>query len=403
MAKNKAIFSFKDMVGSIDGIIKKTPILRETAKSAAKRGTIPTGIYVLNAALSGSLWGGVPDNRITIFGGVSGSGKSFLCYNLVREFQKKGGSVIYIDTEFAIELDQLPNYGIDISEDKFMLMRSNIIEDLKIFTTQFLDNLKEQKAEGKEIGKVMIILDSIGQMGSRKEVEDALSGKEKADFTKSKALGSFFRIINSDLGFLQIPMVCTNHTYLTMDMYPQEKMKGGEGAYYSASTVCFLAKSKLRDDNQDELDLNQSGIIVTAKMVKNRMAKPKKVKFEISFVSGSNPFIGLDWWCNEENYEQIGIAKGKMVGDKFVAGGNRWYVRHLGTHVPFVDIFTERVFTKEVLDGMEPVINDYFRYKSLTEIGEIQKKIETAKANSTSPELLDGEIDSSKFFEDDDE
>jgi hypothetical protein len=192
-------------------------------------------------------------------------------------------------------------------------------------------------------------------------------------------------------------------THNTMDMYPTEKMKGGEGAYYSASTVCFLSKSKLKDENQDELDINQSGIIVTAKMVKNRMAKPKKVKFEISFVSGSNPYIGLDWWCTPENFEQIGVAKGKMVGNQFVPGGNRWYVRHLGKHVPIAELFSPQVFTKEVLDGMEPVINEYFRYKSLTEIDEIQKKIEDAKGEFDEEELYPEDMDSSKFFEDDED
>jgi hypothetical protein len=79
--------------------------------------------------------------------------------------------------------------------------------------TQLLDGLKEQKDAGNEVQKFIIFIDSVGQLGSRKEVEDALSGKEKADFTKAKALASLFRIINSDLGYLGIPLVCTNHTY----------------------------------------------------------------------------------------------------------------------------------------------------------------------------------------------
>lgn len=140
-------------------------------------------------------------------------GKSFLCYNICREAQKVGYSIIYIDTEFAIELDQLPGYGLDTSEDKFMLIRNNVIEDLKIFLTQMLDNLREQKNNGVEIDKFLIVLDSVGQLGSRKEVEDAKSGKEKADFTKAKALASLFRITSSDLGDLSIPLIATNHTY----------------------------------------------------------------------------------------------------------------------------------------------------------------------------------------------
>jgi RecA/RadA recombinase len=201
MAKKKGKFSFNDIVGLTDGLIKKTAITRETLKTAQQRTMLGTGIYVLNAAISGDIYGGIPDNRISVFAGESGVGKSFLCFNICRKAQEEGYSIIYIDTEFAIELDQLPNYGIDISEDKFMLIRNNVIEDLKIFTTQLLDNLKEQKDAGNEIDKFLIVLDSVGQLGSRKEVEDAKSGKEKADFTKSKAIASYFRIINSDIGY----------------------------------------------------------------------------------------------------------------------------------------------------------------------------------------------------------
>jgi len=227
MAKQKATFSFKDIVGLTDGLIKKTSIDRETEKSLKSRGTIGTGIYILNAALSTDIYGGIQNNRITTFGGASGVGKSYLCYNICRQAQAEGYSIIYIDTEFAIELDQLPGYGIDTSEDKFILLRNNVIEDLKLFTTQLLDSLKEQKQAGKEIDKFMIVLDSVGQLASRKEVEDAKDGKEKADFTKAKALASYFRIINSDLGNLLIPMLITNHTYQSMDMFPVEHMKGG--------------------------------------------------------------------------------------------------------------------------------------------------------------------------------
>lgn len=398
MAKEKGIFSFKDLLGTIDTSIKGTSIIRETEKSSKKRETISTGIYVLNAAMSGSLFGGIAANRITVLAGESATGKSFLCYNIVKQAQALGYSIIYIDTEYAIELDQLPGYGIDISEDKFSLVRSNVIEDLKIFMTKTLSQIKEQRDNGKAI-KVMFVLDSIGQLGSRKEVEDALAGKEKADFTKSKALGSFFRIINSDLGYCQIPFLATNHTYKTMDLFPQDKMKGGEGTFYSASTIAFLSKAKLKDGEMDDLDIGQSGIVVTAKMVKNRMAKPKKVKFEISFVSGCNPYVGLDYWCVEENIDQIGICKGKIVDNKFVAGGNRWQVNHLNRHVKGSELFSSKVFTKEVLDAMEPIINSYFKFKSITEIEEINKRIEEAKGDIDEAELYGEEANDSNFFE----
>lgn len=192
-------------------------------------------------------------------------------------------------------------------------------------------------------------------------------------------------------------------THNTMDLFPQDKMKGGEGLFYTASSIAFLTKAKLKDGTEDDLDIGQSGIIVTAKMMKNRMAKPKKVKFEISFVSGCNPFVGLDFWLTEETFDTVGVAKGKMVDDVFVAGGNRWYVKHLGKHVKTTELYTERVFTKEVLDALRPIIKDYFRYKSITEINEIEKQLLEAKGEIEEDEMFTEEMSTSNLFDEDEE
>lgn len=182
-------------------------------------------------------------------------------------------------------------------------------------------------------------------------------------------------------------------THNTMDLFPQDKMKGGEGLFYTASSIAFLTKAKLKAGDEDDLDIGQSGIIVTAKMMKNRMAKPKKVKFEISFVSGCNPYVGLDYWLTGENFEAIGIAKGKMVDDKFVAGGNRWFVRHIGKHVKTTELFTSRVFTQETLDNLRPIVKEYFRYKSITEINEIEKALMDAKGDIDEDEMFSDDVD----------
>lgn len=387
--KSKGIFSFGDITKISDGLIKKTAIEKETIETARNAQKIGTGIYMLNAVLSGDIMGGVLDNRISVFAGESGVGKSYLCYNICAQAQKEGYSIIYIDTEFAIELDQLPNYGVDISEDKFMLLRINIIEDIKIYMTQLLDNLKEQRDDGKEIGKIMFVLDSVGMMGSRKEVEDAKSGKEKADMTKAKALASFFRIISSDMGSLHIPLITTNHVYKSLDLFPQDKMKGGNGLFYSASSIAFISKAKLKGNEMDDLDIGQTGLVLTIKMVKNRIVKPKKIKIELSFASGSNPFSGLDYWCTPENFDKIGIAKGKMVDDEFVPGGNRWYVKHLGKHVKTANLLSKSVFTDEVLESIRPIVKDYFRYHSVTEIQDIEDAIINAKNDLDNDNMYD--------------
>jgi hypothetical protein len=198
--------------------------------------------------------------------------------------------------------------------------------------------------------------------------------------TRAKGLNALFRSISSDLGYLDIPMVCCNHTYLSQDLFPKEISKGGMGLVYSASVLGFLSKSKLKDGNEDEMDLGQSGISVLFKTQKNRLAKPKKIRFDISFLNGLNKYSGLDAFCRPEYFEQIGISKGKMEVDKktgemtFTPGGNRWYINHLNKSVTTKQLFTQEVFTQEVLEKMAPIVNDYFRFKSLDEIEEVEKQ-----------------------------
>jgi hypothetical protein len=177
-------------------------------------------------------------------------------------------------------------------------------------------------------------------------------------------------------------MCVANHSYLSQDLFPVEIAKGGRGLYYSASVLGFLSKSKLKTGEEDDMDLGASGISVLFKTQKNRLAKPKKIRFDISFIHGLNPYTGLDAFLRPEYFDKIGIAKGKMEIDKktgemhFTPGGNFWYVSHLGKSVPTKKLFTSEVFTMEVLKKMEPIVNDYFRYKSLDEIEEVNKQFD---------------------------
>ena len=397
MAKqNKPVkeFTFSKIGSIMKEISKDIPIEIVSNDEATNREMLDTGIYLLNAAMSTDIYGGLQSNRITVFAAPSGCGKSFLCYSVVKNAQKKGWNCIYIDTEFSIELDKLPGYGVDISEDKFMLIRSNIVEDVLKLLTQLLDSMKEAKRAGEKLPKTMIIMDSVGMLASKREHDNALNNKDAADFTRAKSLASMFRLINGDLGYLNIPMICTNHTYSTMDLYSKDVMKGGNGLFYSASVIGFMTKAKLKDEFVDDMDLGSSGITVTFKTEKNRMAKPKKVKFEISFTKGMNPYSGLDNFCRPEYFEQIGVAQGKMVkfdkpkevvdkktgevkivNEEFVAGGNRWYARHIG-QITKAELLTAKVFTPEVLEAMRPIIKDYFRYRSMEEIEEYNKQFE---------------------------
>ena len=386
-------FEFSKVGSILDNIAKSIPIQIE--KEIKEKTFITTGVYLLDAALSGRLLGGgVASNRITAFAGESGAGKSFIAYSVSKHAQKAGYCVIYIDTEQAIDLEDLPKFGIDNSLEAFRLIRSNKVEDVNMLLTQLIDDLKEQKLAGFELPKLMIVLDSLGQMASNKEKADLLKGDIKQDMTKAKALGSMFRSINTDLGYLDIPMIVCNHTYLTLDLFPQEKLKGGNGLLYSASVIGFMSKSKLKTGEEDDMDLGQSGISVLFKTAKNRMAKPKKIRFDISFAHGMNPYTGLDAFCRPEYFGQIGIAKGKEEVDKstgeikFTPGGNRWFVAHLGKSVTTKQLFSPEVFTQGVLEKMAPIVNDYFRFKSLDEIEEVEKQFD---------DLMDEEDDANGF------
>jgi RecA/RadA recombinase len=372
MAKSKKTksFSISQMSDLIDKISDETKIILE---NDGEQGYINTDIYIMNALLSKSiLTGGVADDRITIFAGPPNTGKSYLVYNIARNAQKQGKFILFIDTEHSVNRHVLQGFGIKTDQENLKLISSNKVEDLKIFLTKFLDGLKTAKDDGAEIPEVVIFLDSIGQLASEKEKADALEGKNKQDMTRAKSIKQLFRVINSDLGYLGIPMIATNHTYEdTTSFFPTQIMSGGKGAEYSASTIVFLSTAKLKTGREDELDLNSSGVIVTAQAKKNRIAKPKKVKFEIDHEYGTNKYRGLEFFCTPENFEKVGIAKGKKTEKDGIIGispgGTRWYVKHLDKAVFEKNLFTSEIFTKEVLESLEPIIYKYFDYSSFEE------------------------------------
>lgn len=178
---------------------------------------ISTGIYIFNALLSKSILnGGLSKNAITILAGDPQTGKSFILYNVARNAQKEGYFVVFIDTEQSVDRTKLKDFGLETGSDKLALMRTNNVEDIKIGLTKLITNLKEKKLKGEDIPKTIILLDSIGQLASAKEIEDANDGKTKTDMSRAKAIKSLFRIINSDLGYLEIPLLATNHIYMCL-------------------------------------------------------------------------------------------------------------------------------------------------------------------------------------------
>ena len=396
-------FEFSKVGDILDKISENVPIFID--KKEKPRGYISTGSLILNAAISGSLFGGIGDFGIQVFAGPEASGKTFLALNTIREAQKKGYSVIYIDTEYAINRSELTKYGLDNSPEKFIIIRGNQVEELNMAVTQLIDQLKTAKLEGYEMPLQIWALDSLAQLSSKKMKEDLIAGNSKSDMTKAKAIGSLFISITADLSFLEIPLIVNNQTYDTMDLFSQTIMKGGKQLYYSANNITFLTKSKLKDD-VDTMDIGQSGIIVTAKCVKNRLAKPKMVKFEISFEKGMNLYKGLENFCRPEYFDKIGIALGKMEVDKktgemkFTPGGTKWYVSHLDKSFFLKNLHKKEIFTDEVLHKMEPIINEYFKYKSIDEMEEVEKQFESLIEEEDDDDFTEADnIDAGDFFD----
>lgn len=388
--KKSGEFDFSSISSLIDAISKKDIISIEDFDK--EKHFISTGIHVVDALLSKSiLSGGVSNNKITIIAGPKQTGKSFISLNIARNAQKLGYNIVWIDTEYSIEKSDFDMYGIDTSDhNKFMLIRTNIVEKIKMFMMTMLDGLQKLKDTGVDVSKTIFFLDSIGMLSSEKEKEDTLKYASKQDMTRAKQIKSLVRLITNDLGYLNIPLIATNHVYLTMDMFPQTIMSGGEGLYYAASTILLLSDSKLKTGEEDEMDLGRSGSIITAKSAKNRLAKPKKVKFEIDYSKGINPFKGLEMFCTFENFEKIGIGQVKRVVDKNTGEityqpSNRWYVRHLDKTISEKQLFNKKVFTDDVLKIMEPIIYDYFKYPSydecLRELEDINEKLSEIEEN----------------------
>jgi len=404
----KPEFNFSKISDLIENISKKDIISVEDFNK--EKGFISTGIYVLDALLSKSILnGGVSNNKITIIAGPKQTGKSFISLNIARNAQRNDYNIVWIDTEYSIEKTDFDMYGIDTSDpDKFMLIRTNVVENIKMFMTTFLDALQKLKDSGIDVSKTIIFIDSIGMLMSEKEKDDTMKLNIKQDMgIRAKQIKSLVRLITNDLGYLNIPLVATNHVYLTQSMYPQTIMSGGEGLYYAASTILLLSDSKLKTGEENEdLDLGRSGSIITAKSAKNRLAKPRKIKFEIDYSKGINPYKGLDIFCTPENFDQIGIAKVKRVVDKTTGEityqpSNKWFVKHLDMTLAEASLFNRKVFTPEVLKKMEPIAYAEFKYPTydecLKELEDFDQKLNEIEENIKSTDDFELEDDNKLF------
>jgi len=168
---------------------------------------IPTGNYLLNAQISGSVFGGYPNTRSIGIAGDSGAGKTFLCLNAVRELQKKDYFVFYIDTEGAIDRSDYTKFGVDLEKLKYL--RMGLISDVKFFINDFIETMRENPGL-----KAAIFVDSVGMLDTDKSKRDMDAGKNASDMgLRSKEMRSLFKSFTLELSNLKVPFIFTNHTY----------------------------------------------------------------------------------------------------------------------------------------------------------------------------------------------
>ena len=252
------------------------------------KGFIDTGSYSFNALVSGSLYGGFPNNKILALAGESATGKTWFALGMVSKFlsDNKDAIVLYFDTESAVTSDMISNRGIDTT--RIGIFPVATVEDFRNQLITIADKYLEQDEEKRN--PIMVVLDSLGMLSTTKEMNDTAEGKETKDMTRAQVVKSTFRVLTLKLGHAGIPLVLTNHTYDSMgSMYPTKEMSGGQGLKYAASTIIYLSKRK--DKNADG---EVVGNIIHCKLHKGRFTKENKmVDVRLNYDSGLDKYYGL--------------------------------------------------------------------------------------------------------------
>jgi len=187
-------------------------------------GYIDTGSYILNAAFSTSIFGGIPNNKVVAFAGESAVGKSYFALGILKNFlsENEGAGGIYYETEGA-PTQVIKSRGLDAG--RIIVSQPNTIEEFKTNVMKVLKKYEELDEESRM--PLMIVLDSLGQLSTNKEMEDAVDGNNVSDMTRTRAIKSAFRTITLKLAKLKVPLILTNHTYTAITKYGAPQELGG--------------------------------------------------------------------------------------------------------------------------------------------------------------------------------
>jgi len=306
---------------------------------------IDTGSYSFNALLSGSIYGGLPGNKITAIAGEAATGKTFFALGIIKHFldKDKDSGVIFFESENAVSKDMIENRGVDST--RVVVVPVSTVQEFRSQAIKIIDKYIEQPEDKRK--PMMFVLDSLGMLSTTKEMEDTAAGKETRDMTRSQIVKSTFRVLTLKLGQANVPMLMTNHTYDVIgSMFPQKEMGGGSGLKYAASTVIYLGKRK------EKIGTEIVGNIIHCKQYKSRITKENaQIDVKLTYKKGLDKYYGL-----LELGEEAGIFK-KVSTRYEMPDGSKVFGKNVNDN-------PEKYFTKEILKKIDEFANKKFSYGS---------------------------------------
>ena len=318
-------------------------IVSEGIEGSDVDGFVDTGSFAFNALLSGSLYGGIPDNKIVAIAGESATGKTYFTLGIVHKFlsDNPDGVVLYFDTEQAVTSEMFADRGVD--PKRVAVFPVATIEEFRHQAITIVDKYLELSKDEKK--PMLICLDSLGMLSTDKEIADTADGKGTRDMTRAQMVKSTFRVLTLKLGKAGIPLILTNHTYDVIgSMFPQKEMGGGSGLKYAASTIVYLSKKKVKDGT------DVIGNIIHCKLYKSRFTKENSmVDVLLNYDEGLNPYYGLvDIALKYEIFEKVStriqLPDGSKVYEKSI----------------YKD--PEKYFTDDIMSKLEDAAAKEFKY-----------------------------------------
>jgi len=335
--------------------IKKNSSIKDSAilaksKFFTSKDMIPTAIPIINVALSGQLDGGLTPG-LTMWAGPSKHFKTAFSLLMAKSYLEKykDAALLFYDSEFGTPQSYFDTFGIDTN--RVLHTPLTDIEQLKFDIMQQLTNLERGE-------HLIIVIDSIGNLASKKEVEDALEGKSVADMSRAKQVKSLFRMVTPHLNIKDIPMIVVNHTYKEIGMFPKDIVGGGTGSYYSADNIFIIGRQQEKEGTE------VVGYNFIINVEKSRYVREKsKIPVTVSFDGGISRWSGL-----------LDVA---MESGHVIKPTNGWYSK--------VDIETGEIEDKKYRiketdskDFWMPILNkksfqEYIQKKYAITTGEIMK------------------------------